>query len=115
VTLRAALLASIGLTDAGPALDLRAEPGDSVSLWLLPGAGTGPRRFTLRYLDADRLALTAEWRSLDSRHTPRPSVRLPAAPARVHSALEAHAEWRSRVLAELEATGAPTAGGIFPA
>ena len=115
VTLRAALLASIGLTDAGPALDLRAEPGDSVSLWLLPGAGTGPRRFTLRYLDADRLALTAEWRSLDSRHTPRPSVRLPAAPGRVHSALEAHAEWRSRVLAELEATGAPTAGGIFPA
>jgi eukaryotic-like serine/threonine-protein kinase len=115
VTLRAAVLATVGLPGAGPALDLRAEPGDSVSLWLLPGSETGPRRFTLRYLDADRLALTSEWRSLDSRHAPRPSVRLPAAPGRAHAALELQAEWRDRVLAELEATGAPTAGGIFPA
>ena len=115
VTLRAAVLTTLGLPGAGPALDLRAEPGDSVSLWLLPGAETGPRRFTLRYLDADRLALTSEWRSLDSRHCPRPSVRLPAAPARAHSALDVHAEWRDRVLTELEATGAPMAGGIFPA
>ena len=115
VSLRAAVLTTIGLVGAGPALGLRAEPGDSVSLWLLPGASTGPRRFTLRYLDKDRLALTAEWRSLDSRHSPRPSVRLPAAAARAHAALEVHAEWRDRVLAELEATGAPTAGGIFPA
>jgi len=114
VTLRAAVLATVGLPGAGPALDLRAEPGDSVSLWLLPGTETGPRRFTLRYLDPDRLVLTSEWRSLDSRHAPRPSVCLPAAPERAHAALDLQAEWRDRVLAELGATGAPTAGGIFP-
>jgi len=114
VSLRAALLDSIGLPGAGPALDLRAEPGDSVSLWLLPGAEVGPRRFTLRYARKDQLVLAAEWRTLDSRHGPRPSVRQPATPERTHVALEAHAVWRDRVLDELQATGTSTVGGLYP-
>jgi len=114
VSLRAALLEAIELPGAGPALDVRAEPGDSVSLWLLPGATTGPRRFSLRYVRKEQLALTAEWRSLDSRDGPRPSVHLPAAPERTHAALEAHAVWRDRVLDELEATGTSAVGGIYP-
>ncbi|MCO4774335.1 MAG: hypothetical protein KDA24_30205, partial [Deltaproteobacteria bacterium] len=92
----------------------RAEPGDSVSLWLLPGAETGPRRFTLRFIDKEQLVLAAEWRSLDSRQGPRPSVRLPATPERTHTSLEAHAVWRDRVLDELEATGTGTVGGLYP-
>lgn len=114
VSLRAALLETVELPGAGPALDVRAEPGDSVSLWLLPGASTGPRRFSLRYVREEQLALTAEWRSLDSRDGPRPSVHLPAAPERTHAALEAHAVWRDRVLDELEATGTSAVGGIYP-
>jgi hypothetical protein len=114
VSLRAALLDSVYLPGAGPALDLRSEPGDSVSLWLLPGAETGPRRFTLRYLSNDQLVLAAEWRSLDSRHGPRPSVRQPSAPERTHTSLEAHAVWRDRVLDELEATGTSAVGGLYP-
>ena len=114
VSLRAALLEAIDLPGAGPALGLRAEPGDSVSLWLLPGAETGPRRFTLRYARKDQLVLAAEWRTLDSRHGPRPSVRMPAAPEKTHTSLEAHAVWRDRVLDELEATGTATVGGLYP-
>ncbi len=114
VSLRAALLHTVHLPGAGPALDVRGEPGDSVSLWLLPGTETGPRRFTLRYTPGDRLVLAAEWRTLDSRHGPRPSVRMPSAPERTHASLEAHAVWRDRVLDDLEATGTSTVGGLYP-